>query len=221
MPGAPCLGYDEKERYVVNEGNDTPGAGDFNRGETPGGAPPPPQQPPPGPPSGAPQTGPQAGTGVGQPADLMTRFLAKLIDWILVGVVLGVIIIPLTIGLAFSGVGFGSMPGFGGFSAGGIVTGLVMYGLSLGYFAFLESNRGQTVGKMLLKLEVRGAGGAHPPLEQALKRNAYILLPIIPILGGLVYFGVTIYIAVTINNDPNRQGWHDHFADGTQVIKIG
>jgi uncharacterized RDD family membrane protein YckC len=198
----------------MTEGPNTP-----PMGEQPGGVPPPPQgQPPQGQPA-SPGGAPQA--GVGQPADLVTRFLAKLIDWILVGVVLGVIIIPLTIGLAFSGAG-GGMPGLGGFSVGGIITSVVMYGLALGYFAFLESNRGQTLGKMLLKLEVQDAAGNHPPIEQAFKRNAYMLLPIIPILGGLAYFVITIYIAVTINNNTaTRQGWHDQFADGTRVIKVG
>jgi uncharacterized RDD family membrane protein YckC len=194
--------------------------GDVPR-EQPGGAPPPPAPPPSGGPAPGPAA-PQAGTGVGQPADLMTRFLAKLIDWVLVGVVIGVIIVPLTIGLAVSGAGFGGGFGFGGFSLGGIITNVVLYGLAVGYFAFLESNRGQTVGKMLLKLEVRGADGQYPSMEQALKRNAYMLLGIVPFLGGLAYLAATIYIAVTINNNATtRQGWHDEFAGGTSVIRIG
>ena len=202
----------------MTEGPNTPPMGeppDTSGSGQPGATPPPPQGQP-APPGGAPQA------GVGQPADLVTRFLAKLIDWVLVGVVLGVIIIPLTIGLAFSGAGFGGMPGLGGFSVGGIITSVVMYGLALGYFSFMESNRGQTVGKMLLKLEVQDAAGNHPPIEQAFKRNAYMLLPIVPILGGLAYLVVTIYIAVTINNNTQtRQGWHDEFAGGTRVIKVG
>ncbi len=196
----------------MTEGPNTPSMGEPPEGSQPGTPPPPQGQPAPG---GAPQ-------GVGEPADLTTRFLAKLIDWILVGIVLGVIVIPLTIGLAFSGVGFGGMPGIGGFSVGGIISSVVMYGLALAYFAFLESNRGQTLGKMLLKLKVTDQAGNLPPMEQAFKRNAYMLLPIIPILGGLAYLAVTIYIAVTINNDAQtRRGWHDQFADNTSVIKVG
>jgi uncharacterized RDD family membrane protein YckC len=197
----------------VTEGPETPSMGNEPAGTNP---PPPPNQPQGSPPPPA----PQAATGVGQPADLMTRFLAKLIDWILVGVVLSVIIVPLTIGLAFSGAGGGF--GMGGFSLGGIVTNLVTTALAVGYFVFLESNRGQTVGKMLLKLKVQGPGGQLPTLEQAGKRNAYMLLGIVPILGGLAYLAAAIYIAVTINNNTTtRQGWHDEFADGTSVIKIG
>ena len=152
----------------------------------------------------------------------MTRFLAKFIDWLLVGIVLGVILVPLTIDIAFSGAGTGMNPLGGGFSLGGIVSNLVTSGLALAYFALLESNRGQTVGKMLLKLKVVGPSGELPSLEEALKRNAYILVGIVPVLGGLAYLAAVIYIAVTINNDVQaRQGWHDGFAGGTRVIKIG
>lgn len=204
--------------FEMTEGPNTPPTGEPPEGggaQQPGGTPPPPPQ-------GQPAGGGTSPAGVGAPADLVTRFLAKLIDWVLVGIVLGVIVIPLTIGLAFSGVGFGGMPGMGGFSIGGIIASVVMYGLALAYFAFLESNRGQTLGKMLLKIEVQDAAGKHPPIEQAFKRNAYMLLPIVPILGGLAYLAVVIYIAVTINNNTEtRRGWHDDFADGTRVIKVG
>jgi uncharacterized RDD family membrane protein YckC len=200
----------------MTEGPDTPSMGN----DSPAGGNPPPAPPPSQPQGAPPPPAPQAGTGVGQPADLMTRFLAKLIDWIIVGIVIGVIIIPLTIGLAFSGAGGGF--GMGGFSMGGILTNLVTTALVIAYFVFLESNRGQTVGKMLLKLKVQGPGGQLPTMEQAAKRNAYMLLGIVPILGGLAYLVAVIYIAVTINNNTTtRQGWHDEFADGTSVIKIG
>jgi uncharacterized RDD family membrane protein YckC len=201
------------ERYVVSEGTNTPGAGDPNAGAPTGGAPPPPQQPP-GPPP-APST-PQQGTGVGQPADLLTRFLARLIDGILLSVVFFALIVPIIIGAMFTG---GNTFGFGG---SGLVTSALGAVLYTGYFAFLESNRGQTLGKMLMKIEVRGPDGQHPSLEVAIKRNAWLLLSIIPIIGGLAQFVVSIIIAVTINNNvQTRQGWHDDFAGGTSVIKVG
>ena len=98
----------------------------------------------------------------------------------------------------------------------------------LGYFAIMESSRGQTVGKMVMKLHVEGPGGGKPTLEQAAKRNIWLALPIlglIPILGGIVsavgQLVAVIMIAVGINNDPvRRQPWTDKFAD-TQVIKEG
>jgi uncharacterized RDD family membrane protein YckC len=198
----------------VSDGTNTPGMGDPNAGGPPGGPPPPQQPPPPGQPP-APHTQP-AGTGVGQPADLLTRFLARLIDWILLAIVTFAIVVPVIIGAMFTG---GNNFGFGG---GGFVSGVIMAAIYVGYFAFMESNRGQTLGKMLMKLEVRGPDGQHPSLEVAFKRNAWMLLSIIPVLGGLAQLVVSIYIAVTINNNTQtRQGWHDEFAGGTSVIKVG
>lgn len=199
----------------MTEGPETPSTGDDDPA---GGAPPPgslPDQPPPPP---APQA-PQSGAGTGQPAGLMTRFLAKLVDWVLVGVVISGILLPWVIG---STLGSGGGIGSGALSTGSIVTSLVTSGLALAYFAVLESHRGQTLGKMLLGLRVKGPDGRPPTLEQALKRNAYMLLSIVPFLGGLAYLGATISIAVTINSDESsHQGWHDEFADGTRVVRTG
>jgi uncharacterized RDD family membrane protein YckC len=198
-------------------------------GQHPAG-PPAAAQPPP--PAAAPShhappapAGPQPATGVGQPADLVTRFLAKLIDSVLLGVTYGLLVTFLLLGLVFGALVGGSS---GGFIASAIST-LVSTALFIGYFAYMESSQGQTVGKMLMKIEVRGPDGQYPTLEQALKRNAYLaigLVGIIPILGTLLApllsLGATIAIAVTINsNTATRQGWHDLFADGTSVIKVG
>jgi hypothetical protein len=65
-------------------------------------------------------------------------------------------------------------------------------------------------------------------MEQALKRNAFTaigILGIVPFLGlvaSLLMLAAVIMIAVTIsNNTTTRHGWHDDFAGGTQVIRIG
>jgi hypothetical protein len=66
-------------------------------------------------------------------------------------------------------------------------------------------------------------------MEQAIRRNifqGFSVLYIIPVLGavlaGLGSLAAYIYAAVTINNDTvKREGWHDKFAGGTQVMKIG
>jgi uncharacterized RDD family membrane protein YckC len=94
----------------------------------------------------------------------------------------------------------------------------------------MESTYGQTVGKMVLKLRVYGPDGtSNPTLEQALRRNIWTAFPlafIIPVVGqliaGLGALIAEILIAVGINNDTvNRQAWHDHFAGGTRVVKVG
>jgi uncharacterized RDD family membrane protein YckC len=168
----------------------------------------------------------QAPSGIGQPADLMNRFLARLIDYVLLFVVnlilVSVVVVGAIMGSSMNTFGTGAS-----FAASAVyaVLGALIY---LGYFAFLESRNGQTVGKMALKLQTRGPGGGTPTLEEAVRRNAWTalgILGIVPIIGGLIgslaALVAMIMIAVTINNSPTRQGWHDNFAGGTSVIKIG
>jgi uncharacterized RDD family membrane protein YckC len=192
-----------------------------------GQAPPPGQQPQPPqggqapPPQGqapAPAGGQPAANTAGQPGDLGTRILAKVIDSIIVGIVVGPLWAAISIGLAVAG-----LPCF--FTR--LLTYTMAAALYVGYFAFMESNKGQTVGKMLMKLEVRGPNGGHPTMEEAVKRNAYfgvLLIGIIPFVGWflypLAYLGAVIYLIVTINNnEQTRQGWHDDLAGGTWVLK--
>lgn len=169
-----------------------------------------------------------AAPGVGQPADLLNRFLARLIDYVLLFVVNMIIVSVLVIGAimdASGGTGFGTGSSF----LADVVSSLLIALIALGYFAYMESSRGQTIGKMLLKLETRGPTGGRPTMEQALKRNAFTaigVIGIIPILGWvlspILSLVAVIMIAVTIsNNTTTRQGWHDQFAGGTSVIKIG
>jgi uncharacterized RDD family membrane protein YckC len=182
----------------------------------PGAQAPPPQAQPPA--AQAPAPGQPAASTAGQPGDLGTRILAKVIDSIIVGIVVGPIWAAVSIGFAVAG-----LPGF--FSR--LVTYALATALYIGYFAFMESNKGQTVGKMLMKLEVRGPNGGKPTMEEAVKRNAYfgtLLIGIIPFVGWflypLAYLGAVIYVIVTVNNnEQTRQGWHDDFAGGTWVLK--
>ena len=89
--------------------------------------------------------------------------------------------------------------------------------LYLGYFTLMESRKGQTLGKMLLKLQTQGPDGAIPTTEQALQAQRLggaRILGVIPVLGGLVGQPrssslLVIAIAVTINSSPTKQGWHD------------
>jgi uncharacterized RDD family membrane protein YckC len=189
--------------------------GPNQQGDSTGGMPVP---PPPQPMTPPPVSAPAPASGVGAPADLGTRFLARLIDHILLGIVNFVIIVPLIIAAAFTGVGNGMNP-FGGFSAGSLVSAIIVAAITIGYFALMEANMGQTVGKMLIGLKTVGPDGNKPTMEQALKRNAWYALGIVPFLGGLAQLAATIYIAVTINNSATRTGWHDTFAGGTRVIK--
>jgi uncharacterized RDD family membrane protein YckC len=195
--------------------------------QQPAGGPPPQQQPGQQPPPQYQQPAGQPGPAVGGPADLTSRFLAKLIDWVLLGIVLGIVW-----GIAASIFISSALTGGSAFRGGGFLYSLLLTIIStalvLGYFVFMESSRGQTVGKMLLKLKVQTATGANPSMEEAAKRNAYMALylaNVVPWVGWLIsslgLLAANIYIAITINNDTQaRRGWHDQFGE-TQVIKIG
>lgn len=203
-------------------GTPPPGTGSYGtppppgEWQQPGAMPPPPQRP----------TG-----GIGQPADLMPRFLARLIDYLILAVAEAILIGLVVVGVFMGGdVGDLSPWGFGeGTSyAANAISSVITTLITLAYFTLMESSRGQTLGKMLLKLETRGPAGGHPTFEQALKRNAFVaigVLGIIPFLGfisGLLSLAAVIMIAVTIsNNTVTRRGWHDDFAGGTTVVRIG
>ena len=173
----------------------------------PGGYPPPP--PGYGPPTGypVPQYGQPGGNpppppGGGQPGGLGVRFAARVIDGILVGIV--------SILLAF----------FIDMQSNIMVTGLFSGLLMFIYFVALEVSQGASLGKKILGLSVRGAGGApRPDFKQSAIRNSFTLLPIIPFVGGLLAFIAYVVIAVTINGSPTKQGKHDELAGGTQVVK--
>lgn len=209
-------------------GTPPPPPGQEPPGQTPppGGAPPP---PPPGSPGGYPAAPPPpsyAPTGP-QPGSLLDRFLARLIDGILIGVVNAIIVSVLVVGI----IGLDGASAFGSYGANyaaGIVGAIVGVVINLGYFALMESSQGRTVGKMAMKLHVQGASGGHPTIEESIKRNWWLALPllaIVPIVGGLIgglgQLVVVIMIAVQINNDPERRPTlSDRFAD-TRVIKQG
>ena len=172
---------------------------------------PPPSYPPPT--SGAPGMPPYA---VAQPGGLADRFVARFLDGIIVGV--ADLIISLVLGSISSS-----------WFITGFIYAVVGAALNLGYFAYFESSRGQTLGKQVMKLKVFGPDHvSNPTLEQAVRRNiwtAFGILGIVPfvgsLLGGLLALGAVILIVVNINSDPQRQHWFDKFAGGTQVLKIG
>jgi len=169
--------------------------------------------------------------GVGQPADLLPRFVARLIDFVLLGFVNALLVSVLVVGVIMgsnSGAATGwGMDGGAGFAVNA-VSSVVTAAIYLAYFVLMETNRGQTLGKMIMKLETRGPDGGRPTMEQALKRNAFTaigVLGVIPFLGliaGLLSLAAVIMIAVTISRDTvTRHGWHDDFAGGTTVVRIG
>jgi uncharacterized RDD family membrane protein YckC len=153
---------------------------------------------------------------VGQPGNLVDRFVARLID----GVILGVVgfILNSVLGIISNS-----------WLLTGFISAVATAALYLGYFAYLESSRGQTIGKQVMKLKAFGPDHvSNPTLEQAARRNifmAFSIAGVVPFLGvfigALAVLAAMILIAVNINSDPQRQHLFDKFAGGTQVIKVG
>ncbi len=182
-------------------------------------------------PGGYGSTVPPPTNWIGQPADLGPRFVARLLDFILLSVVSGIIGSTIVAGMlmsadtsVFSTYGIGRSVS----NAANAVTSVISALLALGYFTLMEANRGQTLGKMLLKLQTQGPGGGHPTMRAALRRNAFTAIPVlgvIPVLGafsGLLSLIAMITIAVTIRRDTaTHRGWHDDFAGGTTVVRTG
>ncbi|MDP3969496.1 MAG: RDD family protein [Nocardioides sp.] len=173
------------------------------------------------------------------PGSLLDRFLARLLDGVLLAVVVwGIVATLFTSILIGGGLGYGS----GAYFVLGTLVALAGLAINFGYYIFLETRQGQTLGKMVMKLRVQGPDGQHPTVGQSLRRNAFMavgvvgtvagdILGVIPVVGGflgglvsaligLAGLALVIYIAYTINEDSTaRQGWHDKFAGGTRVLK--
>jgi uncharacterized RDD family membrane protein YckC len=118
----------------------------------------------------------------------------------------------------------GAIVGGGSFAMGqasgrAFIAGVITTAIGLGYYAWFESNRGQTPGKMAMGLRVHGPSGGNPTFEEALKRNLFQALGIVPILGGIAELVIAIVIATSISSDPRGQGPHDRFAGGTVVTR--
>ncbi|MGD9958788.1 RDD family protein [Nocardioides sp.] len=160
------------------------------------------------------------------PGGLGARFSARLIDGVLL-LLVNFTVVSLIVRVGF---GIGPTEKISADTAAGIgaVTALVSALIYVGYFTLLESTRGQSVGKMVMRLRTVGPDGGVPTRKEALRRNlfmGYPLLAAIPGIGGLIGLGALLagglMIAVGISNDPvRRQGWHDRFAGGTTVIRL-
>ena len=107
----------------------------------------------------------------------------------------------------------------GGGGVDSFVAGVVSTLLGFAYAVYLEASRGRTVGKQVLGIAVVGADGRNPTPEVAARRNAWLLLSLVPLVGGLASFVIAVMIAVSINRDPFKRGIHDNFAGGTAVIR--
>jgi uncharacterized RDD family membrane protein YckC len=149
------------------------------------------------------QGGQPAAGGVGQAASAGIRFVARIIDGLVIGIPIFVVLAIL--GLAPTDAG------------SQLIYGLISSAVYVGYFVVMESSSGATIGKKALSLRTLGPDGGNPTQEQAFKRNAWILLGVIPLVGGFATFVIAIWIAVTIGN--TGRGPHDAWGGGTMVVR--
>ncbi|HEV3402485.1 MAG TPA: RDD family protein [Acidimicrobiales bacterium] len=96
---------------------------------------------------------------------------------------------------------------------------LVATGIAAVYEVVLIRQRGQTVGKRALGIEVvRETDGQHPDWTASIMRYLLPVLPALVPVPGLFLLSPVIYLVAIA--DPLRRGWHDRAA-GTIVIKAG
>ena len=151
------------------------------------------------PPSGPQPFGAQSGS-------LGLRLFARLID----GFEVAIVAMPLAFEAEAKSGRFGLVPA--------LLFGLFFGLLAFAYVVAFEVSQGWTLGKKLLGMQVHGpSGAAKPTVRQSAVRNAFILLVIIPYVGGLLVIVACIVIAATIQSSPTKQGKHDQFAGGTLV----
>jgi uncharacterized RDD family membrane protein YckC len=144
-------------------------------------------------------------------ADRSTRFVAALID--------GLITLPIVFPLGFA-IGAGVSYGLGESALTTLVSPVLGGAMGIGVFValhgYLLATRGQTIGKMLLKIKiVRDSGEMVPFPELFLKRYLIIqVLSMIPFIGMFIGILDALFIFRS-----NRKCLHDDFA-GTKVIKV-
>jgi uncharacterized RDD family membrane protein YckC len=128
------------------------------------------------------------GAVTGERAGFWVRFTALLID----GVLFGIVSTLLDLALKTAGPGIGLL-------------------VTIGYFVYCEGGeRGQTIGKAALAIQVRSAGGGPLGYWRAFLRRAAHILSTIPLLLG--YFWMLW--------NPKKQTWHDKIA-GSAVVPHG
>lgn len=171
--------------------------------EPPEQQPPPPQPPPPPPPSGQEPPAPPGpppppvsagyGTAVAgvRPAGFWIRVVAYLIDAVILAVINTVINLILRDSAT---------------TAGSIINFLI----DLAYFSYFWSQRGQTLGMMVLSLRVIRTDGSQLTAGRAIGRYFALVLSFL-----IIFIGV-----ILVAFDPRKQGLHDKIADTLVVHAV-
>jgi uncharacterized RDD family membrane protein YckC len=125
-------------------------------------------------------------------AGFWVRFVAVFIDGVILGVVGAILMAVLK-------------PLFGE-----NMQGLVQLALAIGYYVFYQQNKGQTLGKKVMKLKVVDSSGKTPPVM------TFFLREIIGKFVSAIILGIGYLMVVW---DPKKQALHDKIA-GTYVVRV-
>ncbi|MHB8395058.1 MAG: RDD family protein [Candidatus Dormibacteria bacterium] len=140
-----------------------------------------------------------------QLAGFWTRFLGFLVDGVIFYVVNSILaaIFEPTATTVVGGVSITTRTGPTG------LVDVILLLLELGYFSWFWTNRGASLGQMLVGIRVVDSeSGAGLKGSQAAVRYLGYILSGIPLLLGFIWAGF----------DPKKQGWMDKLA-GTQVVR--
>ncbi|UGY91663.1 RDD family protein [Streptomyces gobiensis] len=199
----------EQDPFRKSPEEPPPGGG----GGPPHDAAPPPPPPPPG--GGGPYGESPYGGGYGAPDPLAgmpplasrgRRLLARIVDALIIGIP-----VSLVLALLLGPEDFAADGGAGGNFGGGFARGLVY---SLVYFVYeglMLTARGQTLGKMLLRIRVGMLENGSIPAGNPgwYRAGVYTLPPIVPCLGTLFWL---VNVLFCVWDKPYRQCVHDKAA---------
>ncbi|AWB81148.1 hypothetical protein C3B44_01320 [Corynebacterium yudongzhengii] len=97
--------------------------------------------------------------------------------------------------------------------------GFVMVFVIYAYFTILHTTSFSTVGKHLLGIRVVDMNMQPISLGTSALRSVWLLLGLIPFLGGLIQFGVGVAIFVMLFTNDRTQGLHDKWAKTRGVLR--
>lgn len=135
------------------------------------------------------------------------RVLARVLDAVIVG-------IPASLLLAVMGLPAPTI-GLGGTEAW--AQSAITAGLWFLYYVSFEAVSGATFAKRIMNMKVVSDTEGTVGLGSAALRNSWILLGLVPAIGGVLLLGAVVWIVASMGQD--KKGIHDRLA-GTVVIGV-
>lgn len=153
------------------------------------------------------------------PAEPGKRLIARIIDFVIfivVWIALWILVVVVMLADATSTTSntFDDL-NFGANIASWLIT-LGMFVVYWLYESLMAASRGQTIGKMIMKLRITDSAGDKLSIGAAMKRSLVWLVPLVPCcLGYIGFLVIEIWGIVNMFNRPDRLTLMDQFADST------